>query len=84
MACVLGDATEFTFPPEPTVLYLYNPFQAGVMDRVLANLKQSLRDYPRDIWICYANPWEHRKFKRSREFEVIELTWDYALYHHRT
>jgi SAM-dependent methyltransferase len=81
--CVLGDAAEFVFPPEPTVLYLYNPFQGGVMDSVIANLKQSLKDTPRDLWIFYANPWEHRKFRRRREFEVIELTWEYALYHHQ-
>jgi 16S rRNA G966 N2-methylase RsmD len=81
--CVLGDAAEFAFPAEPTVVYLYNPFQGGVMDRVISNLKESLQDHPRDVWIFYANPWEHRKFKRSREFEVIELTWDYALYHHK-
>jgi hypothetical protein len=83
VSCSLGDAAEFVFPPEPTVLYLYNPFQGRVMDRMIANLKQSLKDHPRDLWIFYANPWEHRKFKRSHEFQVIELTWDYALYHHQ-
>jgi hypothetical protein len=45
--CVLGDAAQFAFPPEPTVLYFYNPFQGGVMDRVIANLKKSLQDHPR-------------------------------------
>jgi SAM-dependent methyltransferase len=84
VTCVLGDATEFVFPEEPTVLYLYNPFQGEVMDKVIANLKRSLKDHPREVWVFYANPWEHRKFKRIREFEVVEHTWDYALYHHQS
>nr|AUN36754.1 hypothetical protein [uncultured bacterium] len=79
-SCVLGDATDFKFPAEPTVLYLYNPFQGKVMDRVIKNLKISLRDHPRDLWVLYTSPWEHRKFKRSREFELVDLTWDYAVY----
>jgi SAM-dependent methyltransferase len=83
VTCIFGDATDFKFPPGPTVVYLYNSFQGKVMDRVIRNLRTSLREHPRDLWILYTSPWEHRKFKRSREFELVDLTWEYAVYHHR-
>ena len=82
--CLFGDAVDFKFPAEPTVLYLYNSFQGKVMDRVIRNLKRSLKENPRELWVVYTSPWEHRKFKRSPEFELMDLTWDYAVYRHRT
>jgi hypothetical protein len=78
--CVRGDATEFVFPQEPTVLYLFNPFQGKVMDRVIANLETSLREHPRDLWVIYVNPWEMRKFRRHPLFETIEWNLDYSIH----
>ena len=78
--CVYGDAAEFQFPNEPTVVYLFNPFQGKVMDRVIANLETSLRDVPRDLWVIYANPWEGRKFRRSAMFETIEWNLEYSIH----
>ena len=53
----LGRRHVFNLPNEPTILYLYNPFQARLWDRVIANIEMSLRDHPRDLWVIYANPW---------------------------
>jgi predicted RNA methylase len=78
--CVCGDAAEFQFPNEPTVVYLFNPFQGKVMDRVIANLETSLRAVPRDLWVIYANPWEGRKFRRSAMFETIEWNLEYSIH----
>ena len=74
--CVCADATDFALPHEPTVLYLYNPFQGKVMDHVVRNIEQSLRVAPRDLWVVYVNPWEHRKFARSRSVRTIVENWD--------
>ena len=49
------DAGLFEFPPEPTVLFLYNPFQEGVMRTVMANLERSLREHPRELSVIYMN-----------------------------
>lgn len=78
--CILGDAVDFEFPNQPTVLYLFNPFQGKVMDRVLTNLEKSLRRNPRDLWVLYLNPWESRKFRRSSSFETIEWNLEYTLH----
>jgi SAM-dependent methyltransferase len=54
--CVLGDACEFTFPPEPTVLYLFNPLPEIGLARMIGNLEQSLREHPRAVFVLYHNP----------------------------
>jgi hypothetical protein len=51
-----GNATEFHFPAEPHVLYLFNPFPESGLRRVLANLEQSVRDHPRVVYVLYHNP----------------------------
>lgn len=78
--CVWGDAANFRFPLSPTVLYLFNPFQGKVMDRVIENLESSLRAAPRDLWVIYENPWEGRKFRRSPILETLEWKADYSLH----
>ena len=44
-------------PPldDPLFCYFYNPFGAKVMSGVLASIKKSLDQYPRDVWIMYNN-----------------------------
>jgi SAM-dependent methyltransferase len=51
-----ADATEFPFPTGPLVIYLWNPFEAPVFTRVLANLEATLVRDPRDIYIVYIQP----------------------------
>jgi len=52
---VCADATEFSFPPQPTVIYMYNPFAGEIMRGVVANLEGSLRTNPRDVIVVYYN-----------------------------
>lgn len=51
-----ADAREFSFPAEPTVLYLYNPLFESGLSQVMRNLERSLREYPRDAFVLYHNP----------------------------
>ena len=78
--CIWGDAADFEIPLEPTVLYLFNPFQGKVMDRVIANIEHSLASTPRDLWVIYLSPWEIRKFRRSPTFETIEWKPEYSIH----
>ncbi len=52
----LGDARNFSFPSEPTVLFLFNPFPEWVLEAVVANLRLSLQQHPRKVWVVYHNP----------------------------
>jgi SAM-dependent methyltransferase len=56
---VEGDATTYPLPPEPTLLYLYNPFGSGSMRVVAESVTTSLREHPRVFFVLYLNPW-HR------------------------
>jgi hypothetical protein len=51
-----GDARDFHFPPEPTVLYLFNPLPRTGFQDMLSNLEQSLQQNPREVYVLYHNP----------------------------
>jgi SAM-dependent methyltransferase len=53
---ICADATEFPFPAEPMVLYLFNPFPESGLKRMIANLEQSRCEHPRAVYVLYHNP----------------------------
>jgi len=53
---VCADATEFNFPEEPLVLFLFNPLPDTGLRRVLGNLEHSLKMHPRPAYVLYHNP----------------------------
>jgi SAM-dependent methyltransferase len=55
---VNGDATQFTFPDEPLVVYMYNPFSGKVMAEVAARVQASYDAHPRPFYVVYTNPFE--------------------------
>jgi hypothetical protein len=50
------NASEYTFGPEPLVLFLSNPFGRETTRRVLSNLEASVVAMPRDAYLVYVNP----------------------------
>lgn len=50
------DATQFPFPPDPLVLYLFNPFSQAILTKVVENLLASLIANPRPVIVIYFNP----------------------------
>jgi predicted RNA methylase len=50
------DAAEYAWPPEPTVVYLFNPFGESTLRAVLARLEASLGAAPRPVFVVYVNP----------------------------
>jgi hypothetical protein len=75
-----ADATEFRFPAEPTVLYLFNPFPEAGLRRMMANLEQSLREHPRAVYVLYHNPLLERALAESPALKKICGTHQYAIY----
>ena len=53
---VCMDASRFTFPAEPSVVFLFNPLTEKGLRALLANLERSLRQSPRPLYVAYANP----------------------------
>jgi hypothetical protein len=77
---ICGDATEFAFPAEPTVLYLFNPFPEPGLGLVIANLEQSLREHPRTVIVLYHNPLLEHVLSESASLEKIGGTHQYSIY----
>lgn len=50
------DAAEYEFPPEPLLLYLFNPLHEEGLERVLDRLQRSLAEHPRPVIVVYPNP----------------------------
>ncbi|HKW27520.1 MAG TPA: class I SAM-dependent methyltransferase [Terriglobales bacterium] len=51
-----GDARDFQFPPEPLVVFLFNPLPEAGLRVVMENLQASLREHPRPLYVVYHNP----------------------------
>jgi hypothetical protein len=76
------DAMDFEFPPGNLVLYLFNPFPASTLQRVLENLAASLDRSPRQVLVVLQFPDElgHifdeltwlRSVKRTRRHQIYE------------
>ena len=74
------DAASFVFPPEPTVVFLFNPFPETGLRRVLSGLEQSLRASPRRVYVLYLNPILDHVLRESAVFEQIGGTHQYTIY----
>ncbi|MGD0161561.1 MAG: class I SAM-dependent methyltransferase [Candidatus Sulfotelmatobacter sp.] len=77
---ICGDATQFSFPAEPTVLFLFNPFPESGMRNVIANLERSVRAHPRAVYVLYHNPLLERVLGESMLWKKICGTHQYAVY----
>jgi SAM-dependent methyltransferase len=77
---ICGDATEFPFPAEPTVLYLFNPFPEAGLRRMIANLEQRLRAHPRPVYVLYHNPLLEHVLSESVGLGKLHATHQYAIY----
>lgn len=81
MRLVCGDAADYVFPNGPCVAFLFNPFGATVMRRLLKGMSRSFAGRPEELDILYVNNEQegvleaqpgfvrlfHGQVKRSRE-----------------
>jgi len=51
-----GDATDFSWPRGPLIVYMWNAFTQPVMERVFRNLESSLNEEPRELYVVYVHP----------------------------
>ncbi len=80
---ICGDATDFSFPARPTVLYLFNPFPETGLRRVIANLERSLNENPRTVRVLYHNPLLEHVLGESARFRKVGGTHQYSMYESR-
>jgi SAM-dependent methyltransferase len=78
--CLLGDACAFVFPPEPAVLYLFNPLPESGLVGMVSNLEQSLREHPRPVFVLYHNPLLEPVLTRNAAFMRIAGTSQLSIF----
>jgi SAM-dependent methyltransferase len=76
-------ASQFDFPDKPTVAYMFNPFNASVLEKVLANIAKSLNEYPRPFFIVYRTPKFRAMLDRCKHFEYVNSKQNYLIYRNR-
>jgi len=77
---VRGDARNFTLPPEPTVLYLFNPLPEAGLTPLLGNLERSLREHPRPCFVLYHNPLLEHVLASNQWLAKIAGTAQYSIF----
>jgi SAM-dependent methyltransferase len=83
MEMVCQDACDFQFPAGPLVVYLFNPFSEPVFVKVLDNLRRSVEQAPREVYVAYRYT-EHEKLLTSAMWlEKIAGTEQWAVYRNR-
>jgi SAM-dependent methyltransferase len=53
---ICQDATNFDFPADPAVVFLFNPLPQTALRMLIQNLERSLHQNPRPVYVAYANP----------------------------
>ncbi len=80
LEAVCGDATSFSFPAEPLVLYFFNPLPESGLRRVMANLDSSLNAHPRAVYVLYHNPMLEEVLSGRAVWTKLGGTQQYSLY----
>lgn len=75
-----GDAREFQFPPEPLVLYLFNPFPDYALLTVLENLRVSMSSDPREVYVVYHNLVHEDVFRSQAWLHQLYRSHRFAIY----
>ncbi len=78
-----ADAAEVCIEPDWSVLYFFNPFDAQILQRVLAKIEQSYLAHPRRIRLLYYHPVcgdlveKYRFLHRERDFHIMgrQISW---------
>ena len=52
------------------VFFLFNPFEKEILEKLLDNIEQSIKQFPRSIYFIYASP-KHLDVLQKKNFEVV-------------
>ncbi len=80
MQSVCLNAVEYEFPNIPMVLYLYNPFAAEVMQKLVSSLNKSIELHPRDVIVMLIKPQSAPLFDSAPHFALYEQGPNYRFY----
>ncbi len=82
MRILTQDATEFEFPMSPCVVFLFNPFGATVLRRLIKRIESAFLDRPGEIDLLYVNHEQEKVVAGNSGFvqlfggDIYKSTWD--------
>jgi hypothetical protein len=79
------DASEYTLPNEPLVLYFYNPFGRPVMEKVIQNVRDSFQSNRRRILVVSLTAYESMLWDEVsflKKWKSQSNVWDSELVNH--
>ena len=72
-----GKAEEYEISPDDTIFYFFNPFEINIFSQVIDHIIESVREYPRRIFVMMYYPKEeyreHLKKKRFVFHKLVKL-----------
>jgi SAM-dependent methyltransferase len=74
------DAADYSFPPDDLVIYLYNPFDADLMRKLVDKIGRSLQVKSRQIYVIYRTPNHRTAWDESGEWEVVKESGPCVIY----
>lgn len=76
---VCADATQFELPNKPLVILLFNPLPQVGLTRFIRNMERSIEQFPRPVWVLYANPVFEETLAASASLKKIGGTHQYSI-----
>ena len=77
---IRADARSFDFPPDPSVVFLFNPFPETVLEEVLGQLIKSLAEHERTVYLIYHNPVLELVLANKPGFHMVRRADQYSIY----
>ncbi|MBO3736592.1 methyltransferase domain-containing protein [Actinoplanes flavus] len=77
---VCGDAARYEFPPEPTVVFLFNPFGEDTLRAVVDQIEQTLALWPRPFVVAYFNPMHQEVLEGSTTLRATMRNSRWCIY----
>lgn len=72
-----SDIIKFNHYQDFDIFYMFNPFPAEVLNTVVYEIEQSIKEKPRDVKIIYMNPKHHEAIDKSNIFNRVgEFNYD--------
>jgi SAM-dependent methyltransferase len=68
-----GDATKHPLPPEPTLAYLFHPFEDKLLQRFIRHVQRSVKEHPRPFDLVYVNAEHDSLLDRNRGLRRLWL-----------
>ena len=67
-------------PPEPLVVFIFDPFPGDILREVIAGVDRSVREAPRKVYLAYQNPISERMVAEFSGLRKIAGTIQYAIF----